>query len=102
LANEAVAIGVTMVGKKKGLSRRDASMPSTAALATGAPVDALEPRLLFAADPVSTFRPPLNLPQLGSLNQVVAKGDFNGDGYLDLAASGGDYDKSVSGQPSDR
>jgi hypothetical protein len=52
-------------------------------------VESLEVRVLLAADPVNTFQPPLPIPELGTVGQLVAKGDFNGDGLLDLAVTGG-------------
>ena len=52
-------------------------------------LESLELRVLLAGDVLNTFQPPLPIPQLGSAGQVVAKGDFNGDGFLDLAVTGG-------------
>lgn len=52
-------------------------------------MDALESRLLLSAQVATTFQTPLAIPELGPSGEVIAKGDFNGDGYLDLAATGG-------------
>lgn len=52
-------------------------------------VDALEGRLFLAAQPASTFQRPFSVSYLGPIGEHVAKGDFNGDGYLDLAITGG-------------
>jgi hypothetical protein len=52
-------------------------------------VELLEGRLLLAAQSANTFQLPLAVPQVGETGKLVAKGDFNGDGYLDLAITGG-------------
>ncbi|HSI37198.1 MAG TPA: FG-GAP-like repeat-containing protein [Tepidisphaeraceae bacterium] len=50
-------------------------------------VESLEPRHLLAA--AGLFTPPASLPSIGVAPSVVATGDLNGDGRLDLLLSGG-------------
>lgn len=61
-------------------------------------VESLETRLLLASTAVNTFQNALPVPQFGSTGQFLAKGDFNGDGYLDLAVTGGTVTTVSNGQ----